>query len=72
MTIDPERAEIASGDPAGGVVERLSEGREADRLLAKAELSTKGGIVAALLGSPLVGSDLDLRRDYDAGRMVDL
>lgn len=72
MTIDPERAEIASGDPAGGVVERLSEGRKADCLPAKAELSTKGSIVAALLTSPLIGSDLDLRRDYDTGRVVDL
>ena len=34
--------------------------------------STKGGIVAALLNSPLIGADLDLRRDREAGRVADL
>lgn len=32
----------------------------------------KGGIVAALRRSPLVGAELDLRRHYDEGRKVDL
>lgn len=32
----------------------------------------KGGILAALRRSPLVGSDLDLARDYNAGRESDL
>lgn len=73
MTIDPERAEAAPDDPASGTAKRSGEGdREADHLLAESELSMKGGIVAALLDSPLIGSDLDLHRDYDTGRMVDL
>jgi len=32
----------------------------------------KGGILAALRRSPLVGSDLDLKRAHEAGRKVDL
>lgn len=32
----------------------------------------KGGILAALRRSPLVGADLDLRRPRDTGRPVDL
>ncbi len=32
----------------------------------------KGGILAALRRSPLVGSDVDLKRPYEAGRTVDL
>jgi len=32
----------------------------------------KGGILAALRRSPLVGADLDLGRASDAGRKVDL
>jgi hypothetical protein len=32
----------------------------------------KGGILAALLRSPLVGADLKLKRSQDAGRKVDL
>jgi hypothetical protein len=34
--------------------------------------SQKGGIVAALRRSPLVGADLDLRRPKGHGRKVDL
>lgn len=34
--------------------------------------SSKGGIVAALLSSPLMGADLNLRRDREAGRVADL
>jgi hypothetical protein len=32
----------------------------------------KGGILAALRRSPLVGADLDLTRSHEAGRKVDL
>ena len=32
----------------------------------------KGGIVAALRRSPLVGADIDLTRSYEEGRQVDL
>ncbi len=32
----------------------------------------KGGILAALRRSPLVGADLDLARSHEAGRKVDL
>jgi hypothetical protein len=32
----------------------------------------KGGILAALRRSPLVGADLNLSRSHDAGRKVDL
>jgi hypothetical protein len=32
----------------------------------------KGGILAALRRSPLVGADLNLARSHDAGRKVDL
>jgi hypothetical protein len=32
----------------------------------------KGGILAALRRSPLVGADLNLARSYEAGRKVDL
>jgi hypothetical protein len=36
------------------------------------EPPTKGGILAALRRSPLVGADLDLTRSRDAGRKVDI
>ena len=32
----------------------------------------KGGILAALRRSPLVGADLDLKRPHEVGRKVDL
>ncbi len=34
--------------------------------------SSKGGILAALRRSPLVGADLNLERPFDPGRRVDL
>jgi hypothetical protein len=37
-----------------------------------ADQSKKGGILAALRRSPLVGADLDLRRPKIAGRRIDL
>lgn len=60
------------------LAKRLAEGGpEMDRLRAELQPlpkppSRKGGIVRALLSSPLVGFELDLRRDYEWGREVDL
>jgi len=59
---------------------RLAEnGPEASRLrvsvsktLAGEQPPIKGGILAALRRSPLVGADLDLTRPRDAGRNVDI
>jgi hypothetical protein len=58
---------------------RLAEdGAEADQLRAAVaqsmagEPSRKGGIVAALRRSPLVGADLDLTRSKETGRKVDI
>ena len=61
------------------VARRLAKGGpEADRLRAavsqtiSGEPSRKGGIVKALLASPLVGSELDLTRPREEGRKVDI
>jgi len=35
-------------------------------------VTQKGGILAALRRSPLIGSDLKIERPFDAGRKVDL
>jgi len=35
------------------------------------EPPSKGGILAALRRSPLVGADLDLARSHEAGRKID-
>ena len=58
---------------------RLAEdGPESDRLRAalrqtiRGEPPTKGGILRALMTSPLVGSELDLSRTREEGRKVDL
>jgi len=58
---------------------RLAEdGPESDRLRAAVsqtiggEPPTKGGILRALLASPLIGSELDLSRSREEGRKVDL
>ena len=58
---------------------RLAEaGPEASRLRAMVsqgiagEAPSKGGILAALRRSPLVGADLDLSRPREEGRAVDL
>jgi hypothetical protein len=54
------------------------EGPEAKRLRANVsqtisgEPPKKGGILAALLRSPLVGADLDLTRLHEEGRKVDI
>jgi hypothetical protein len=61
------------------VAKRLAEGgADADRLRAavnqsiSGELPKKGGILKALLASPLIGSELDLTRTREEGRKVDL
>ena len=58
---------------------RLAEdGAEASRLRAivgramEGELPEKGGILAALRRSPLVGADLDFSREREEGRAIDL
>lgn len=55
--------------------QRLAErGPDADRIRTKIgeALDGKGGIVAALLRSPLIGADLDLTRDRVPPRDIDL
>jgi hypothetical protein len=61
------------------VARRLAEGgADADRLRAavcqtlSGVPANKGGIVKALLASPLVGADLDLSRSREEGRKVDI
>jgi transposase InsO family protein len=61
------------------VARRLAEGGpEANRLRSavsatmSGEPPSKGGIVKALLASPLVGSDLDLTRPREEGRRIDI
>jgi hypothetical protein len=43
---------------------------EIERLLA--ERQAKGGIVAALLRSPLIGAELNLKRSREEGRVIEL
>ena len=61
------------------LAKRLAEGGpDADRLRAavrqtiSGEPPRKGGILKALLASPLIGSDLDLTRSREQGRKVDI
>ena len=61
------------------VARTLAEGGpDADRLRAavsttiSGERARKGGIVKALLASPLIGSELDLARPREEGRKVDI
>ncbi len=61
------------------VAKRLAEsGADADRLRAavnqtiSGEPPKKGGILKALLASPLIGSELDLTRPREEGRRVDI
>lgn len=68
----------ADRDLIRSLARRLAEdGPEASRLRAAVsrtiagEPPAKGGILAALRRSPLVGADLDLTRPHDEGRKVD-
>lgn len=87
MTIGDETTSLARFQVTGREVDRdlirsiaryLAEGGvKADRVRAAMApapevRSTKGGIVAALLNSPLIGAALDLRREWEAGRVADL
>jgi hypothetical protein len=61
------------------IARRLAEGGpDADRLRAavsqviSGEPPKKGGILKALLASPLIGSELDLTRSREDGRRVDI
>lgn len=50
------------------------EGSDADRIRTQINeaLDGKGGIVGALLRSPLIGAELDLIRDRELPRDIDL
>jgi len=69
----------ADRDLIRSLARRLAEeGPDASRLRAAVRLAIageppkKGGILAALRRSPLVGADLDLTRPREEGRKVDL
>ncbi len=71
--LDADRALIRS------LARQLAEGgAEAARLRATVSRTTageppkKGGILAALRRSPLVGADLDVTRSRESGRKIDL
>ena len=73
LGLDADRGLIRS------LARRLAENdRDATRIRAEInrtiadEPGRKGGILAALRRSPLVGVDLDLRRAFATGRQVDL
>ena len=69
----------ADRDLIRSLAQRLAEdGPDASRIRAavsqtiSGEPPKKGGILAALRRSPLVGADLDLTRPFTPGRAVDL
>ncbi len=69
----------ADRDLIRSLARRLAEdGPDASRIRAtvsrtlSGEPPKKGGILAALRRSPLVGADLDLKRPFTPGRAVDL
>ena len=73
MALESDRALIRS------LARRLAEeGPEAEKVRAAVTMAitggtpTSGGILAALRRSPLVGADLDLSRQREEGREVDL
>ena len=77
------RFEVVSRDSDRDLIRSLArqlseEGPEADRLrrIVKQSITgeppQKGGILAALRRSPLVGMDLDLSRPHEDGREIDL
>ena len=62
-------------DMIRSLAERLAQdGSDANRIrtIIGEALAGKGGIVAALLRSPLTGADLDLTRDRVSPRVIDL
>ncbi len=70
---------VADRDLIRSLARRLAEdGPEASRLRAavsrtiEGEPPRKGGILAALRRSPLVGADLDLSRPHEEGREVEI
>ncbi len=72
-------ARDADRDLIRSLARRLAEdGCEASRLRAAVsqtiagEPPKKGGILAALRRSPMVGADLDITRPHEGGRKVDL
>jgi hypothetical protein len=69
----------ADRDLIRSLARRLAEGTpEASRLRSAisktmaGDGATKGGILAALRRSPLVGADLDLKRSREEGREIDI
>lgn len=77
------RFEVLGLDADRGLIRSLArrlaeEGPEAARIRAAVERTIsgdppkRGGILAALRRSPLVGSDLDLGRAHEEGREIDL
>ena len=68
----------ADSDLIRSVARRLAEdGPEATRLRSAidqavaGDVPKKGGILAALRRSPLVGADLDIKRPCESGRKID-
>jgi hypothetical protein len=57
---------LAQNDPSAARI-RASVGRDLIR-----DRASKGGILAALRRSPLVGTDLDMERPRETGRKLDL
>jgi hypothetical protein len=57
---------LAEGDPDAARIRAALTGT------ISGEPPKKGGILAALRRSPMVGADLDLARSHEAGRKVDL
>ena len=55
-----------------GLVRFEVTGRDADRDLVSGEAPQKGGILKALLASPLIGSELNLTRPREEGRDLDI
>jgi hypothetical protein len=69
----------ADRDLLRAVAKQLAEGGpDADRLRAAVnqtiggEPPAKGGILRALMASPLIGSELDLSRPREEGRKIDI
>jgi len=72
LALDVDRAlirslakRLAQDDPGAGRI-------RAEIMRSVSDLPTKGGILAALRRSPLVGPDLKVKRTVEMGRKVDL